>query len=673
MAKTTALIVEDEAIVAADLAAKLEQLGYEVVGSVARGEEAIESACSLKPEVVLMDIRLKGAMDGIEVAEAMLRRHNAPVIYLTAHSDKATLERAKLSQPYGYILKPFEERELSTAIEMALYKHQSDMQLREQREWLRVTLTSIGDAVITCDTDGLINFLNPVAEALTGWTIEKASKRQIGEVFRLINEQTRQPSEDPVTLVLREGRPKTHANNTALVTREGFEIPIEDSASPILDTGGRVIGVVLVFHDVTETRRAGKVLQKLNEELEMRVAQRTKELEEHRDMLEEKTEELTQSLNSQKVEIAERQMSEERLRLLIDGTKDYAIFMLDNDGRVISWNEGGKRLKGWEEQEILGRHFSLFYTEEDVSNGRPEHELSLAVSGGHFAEIGWRVRKDGSKFMADVVITALRDDSGKLRGFSKVTHDVTERIRAMEALREKEQMLIQQSRQAAMGEMISNIAHQWRQPLNTLGLTIQQLKLYSEIGEFTEEFLDQSVTGSMDLIQHMSKTIDDFRDYFRPDKKMAEFKIREVVGSTLSLIEDSFKSKHIGVVVIANGDPAIHAFRNEFAQVLLNIFNNAGDALAGRARIDSKITITFGSEEDYTVVTIADNAGGIPEEIMHKIFDPYFTTKGPQQGTGLGLYMSKNIIEKNMGGKLTVQNIADGAEFRIEVCNGING
>ena len=673
MAKTTVLIVEDEEIVAADLAGKLEQLGYQVVGTAAKGEEAVESACRLKPEVVLMDIRLKGAMDGIEAAEAILRRHSAPVIYLTAHSDQATLERAKLSQPYGYILKPFEERELSTTIEMALYKHQSDRQLREQREWLRVTLTSIGDAVITCGTDGLVNFINPVAEALTGWSIEEARERPVGEIFRLIDEQTRQPSEEPVALVLREGRYKALGNHTALVNREGLEIPIDDSASPILDAGGRAIGVVLVFHDVTEKRRAGEALQKLNEELETRVAQRTQELEEHRDLLEEQTEELTQSLNSQEEEIAERQMSEERLRLLIDGTKDYAIFMLDKDGCVISWNEGVKRLKGWDEQEILGRHFSLFYTEEEVAAGRPEYELGLATAEGHFAEIGWRVKKDGSKFMADVVITALRDGSGNLRGFSKVTRDITERMQAMEALREKEQMLLQQSRQAAMGEMISNIAHQWRQPLNTLGLSIQQMKLYYEIGEFTEEFLDQSVTSSMDLIQHMSKTIDDFRDYFRPDKEKVEFNIREVVESTLSLIEDSFKSKNIGVAVVANGEPAIHGIRNEFAQVLLNIFNNAGDALAGRGCKDCKITITFGSEEGCAVVTIADNAGGIPEEIINKIFDPYFTTKGPQQGTGLGLFMSKTIIEKNMGGKLTVRNLADGAEFRIEVGNGING
>ena len=198
MNKTTVLIVEDEAIIAADLAGKLEQLGYKVAGTAAGGEEAIELACRLRPGIVLMDIRLKGALDGIEAAEAIHRSMDVPVIYLTAHSDAATIARAKITEPFGYILKPFEERELATNIEMALYKHQSDRRLREQSEWLRITLTSIGDAVITCDTDARVTFLNPVAEKLTGWKAAEATGRPLSSVFRVVNEQTGHPLEEPV-------------------------------------------------------------------------------------------------------------------------------------------------------------------------------------------------------------------------------------------------------------------------------------------------------------------------------------------------------------------------------------------------------------------------------------------------------------------------------------------
>ncbi len=163
------LIVEDEAIVAADLAGKLGRLGYEVAGIAAEGKEAVAMACRLGPQLVLMDIWLEGPMDGIEAAEAIRRQLDVPVIYLTAHSDPATLARAKLTGPFGYILKPFEERELATQIELALHKHQADRQLRDQREWLRVTLRSIGDAVIATDAAGQVAYINPVAEALTGW------------------------------------------------------------------------------------------------------------------------------------------------------------------------------------------------------------------------------------------------------------------------------------------------------------------------------------------------------------------------------------------------------------------------------------------------------------------------------------------------------------------------
>jgi C4-dicarboxylate-specific signal transduction histidine kinase len=250
----------------------------------------------------------------------------------------------------------------------------------------------------------------------------------------------------------------------------------------------------------------------------------------------------------------------------------------------------------------------------------------------------------------------------------KLNEDLEERVTQRTAeLREKDQILLLQSRQAAMGEMIGNIAHQWRQPLNALGLAVQQMLLYYDMGEFNREFLEKNVTVSKDLIKHMSATIDDFRNFFRPDKEKFEFKVAVAIASTLSLIEDNFNNHHIAVEVIAKGDPSIFGYQNEYGQVLLNILNNARDALVECGHEDPRVTITIGVEENRAVVNVADNAGGIPEEIMDKIFDPYFTTKGPQQGTGIGLFMSKTIIEKNMSGRLSARNTADGAEFRIEV------
>jgi signal transduction histidine kinase len=254
-------------------------------------------------------------------------------------------------------------------------------------------------------------------------------------------------------------------------------------------------------------------------------------------------------------------------------------------------------------------------------------------------------------------------------------HDIAELNRSLEVrivqavddLRRKDRMLIMQDRLAVMGEMINNIAHQWRQPLNSLGLIIQQLPLFYESGEISEEMLEDYVGNSMALIQHMSQTIEDFTNFFSSDKEKVAFSVNQVIARTLSLIEKSFKEQKIGIALQTEGDPMANGYPNEYAQVLMNILMNARDELVGHNVDDALISIHAFAEGATSVVTITDNAGGIADEIIDSLFDPYFTTKEPDNGTGIGLFMSKTIIEKNMGGRLKVRNTGSGAEFRIEV------
>jgi two-component system, chemotaxis family, CheB/CheR fusion protein len=245
--------------------------------------------------------------------------------------------------------------------------------------------------------------------------------------------------------------------------------------------------------------------------------------------------------------------------------------------------------------------------------------------------------------------------------------ETLERLQTLELLRTKEQMLIQQSRLAAMGEMIGNIAHQWRQPLNALGLTIQQLEVSYECGGFSKEQFDASVAQAMEIIYHMSQTIEDFRNFYRPDKEKSWFDLGQLLRKTVSLVEANFREDQITVEIADSDDLEITGYPNEYAQVILNILMNARDAFNERQPDKRRIHIRYGREDGKTVVTVTDNAGGIAEEIMEKIFDPYFTTKDQGLGTGVGLFMSKTIIEKNMGGRLTAANVDGGAEFRIEV------
>ncbi len=261
MKKIGILIVEDEGIVAMDVRNMLTELGYKPLGIAVSGEEAIKFVDKNKPDLVLMDIMLKGKMDGIQAAEIIRSRYRIPVIYLTAYSDETTLRRAKITEPFGYILKPFEERELRTSIEIALYRHKMEMKLEESRKWFSTTLRSIGDAVIATDTKGIITYMNPVAVQLTGWSEDEAAGKNIQEVFKIRYENSDNSVENPLIQSLKNGEVVT-AEDILLITRDGREIPIDDSAAPIIDDMNNKIGGVLVFKDVTERREAERRIKR---------------------------------------------------------------------------------------------------------------------------------------------------------------------------------------------------------------------------------------------------------------------------------------------------------------------------------------------------------------------------------------------------------------------------
>lgn len=245
------LIVEDEAIIAADIARTLVHLGYDVPPAAATGADAVALAETLRPRLILMDIKLRGAMDGIEAAGIIRDRLGIPVVYLTSHSDEATLARAKETQPYGYILKPFEDRELRIAIEVALRKHELESLLAERERWFSTTLESIGDAVIAIDPHDTITFLNPVAEKVTGWRRAEAVGTKLVDVLRLVDATGQhldlcRPPRDGFAAAV-----PTHAG---LIPRSGATIPVDNTAAPIVDAKGNVLGQVVVFRDITERR-----------------------------------------------------------------------------------------------------------------------------------------------------------------------------------------------------------------------------------------------------------------------------------------------------------------------------------------------------------------------------------------------------------------------------------
>ena len=392
------------------------------------------------------------------------------------------------------------------------------------------------------------------------------------------------------------------------------------------------------------------------------------------------------------IETTARKRTEEQLKELSQRLNHHlnasplAVIEWGPEMRIIRWSGAAEQIFGWKAEEVLGKRsedFNLVYEQDEaqvaiitseLQNGKNPHRFS--ANRNH--------RKNGSIINCEWYNSALRDPSGSVRSVLSLVLDVTDRVKLEKSLqqhsakletmvaqrtaelRDKDRLLLHQNRMAAMGEMISSIAHQWRQPLNTLGLHIQSLALFQNSENYKEQFLDPTIKDAMNLIQHMSQTIDDFRNFFKPDKDMVVFCIKTAIQNAIALVHESFSHNRIQVITNLDDDLWIKGYPNEFSQALLNILQNARDAFAGCNITNGVVTISSIIENGKVTITISDNAGGIPEDVISKIFEPYFSTKGTQ-GTGIGLYMARSIIETNMGGRITARNQTDGAEFSIVV------
>lgn len=259
------LVVEDETIVGEHIRRVLQNLGYSVCSVVSSGMKAITEAEEKRPDLVLMDIVLQGEMDGIDTASQIRSRFNIPVVYLTAYSDEKILERARITEPYGYIIKPFNERELHINIEVALYRHRAEREIKEKNQWLYAVIKGIGDAVIATDPQGMVKIMNPIAEALTGWKQEDALGKPLKTVFNIISEENDTQVENPVEKVIREGIFYGLADRNILLAKEGTKIPVDIIGSAIKDERDSIIGIAFVFYDIIERKmiEAQKTASKL--------------------------------------------------------------------------------------------------------------------------------------------------------------------------------------------------------------------------------------------------------------------------------------------------------------------------------------------------------------------------------------------------------------------------
>jgi PAS domain S-box-containing protein len=738
--------------------------------------------------------------------------------------------------------------------------------LEKSEKWFSTALSSIGDAVIATDMNGTVTFMNPVAESLTGWTLAEAARKSLDLVFDIVNKETRLPVENPVKKVFREGKTVGLADHTLLLSKSGKEFDIEDSAAPILTDSREGLGVVLVFRDITDKRKAEEETKRQKELLQLILGSiadgvvvadangkfllfnaaaeqvlgigatetppdkwsdkygaylpdgvsqyppgqlplvramrgenvdavelliRNPQVPEGRllsingrplkradgslqggvvvfhDMTERKRAEealrqseqryhllfdsnphpvwvydlqtlaildvnysavrnygysreeflsltikdirppedvpallesavkappdtenagvwkhrkkdgtlidveitshpltysgknarlvvATDITTRKKAEEALRQ-SEERFRLLVSEVTDYAILMLDPEGRIVSWNAGAERIKGYKREEIIGRHFSCFYPTEDVEQGKPACGLKVAAEQGRFEDEGWRVRKDGSRFWANVVITALRDTTGRLRGFGKVSRDITERKRTQE-------LLMQAKEEAERGskfkdQFLSTMSHELRTPLNAvLGFSdLLADERYGPLNDRQQRYVAHIHTGG----KHLLKLISDILDLSKIEAGRMELAREDVtVSSAFSEVISSLyplaEKKSQALLQRVEPNLHVHADGMRFKQVLMNLAANAIKFTPEGGRIE----LAAIQVDDQVRVEVRDNGPGIPVEQQQRIFEAFYRlaqTGSPTEGTGLGLAITSRLVELH-GGKLGIES-----------------
>ena len=491
------LIVEDETIVAMDLAAGLRRLGYEVVATVRTGEGAVEAAKALHPDLVLMDIRLKGEMDGIAAAARIHRDVRVPVVFLTAHGDPQTLERSHEAAPYGYLVKPFDESLLQRVVSVALAR----------------------------------------------------SRAERGE------------------------------------QRTAFDVLWQ---------------------------------------------------------------------------------SEERYRLLVDAVKDHAIVAIDLRGRIASWSQGAEKITGYTAPEVLGKPLTMFYPPEAVTEGLLEQRLQTVLEKGVLEVEEWRLRKDGSRFLAQIHSSPIFDREGTLIGYTTVIRDVTEQ-------RNLEAQLLQAQRLDSLGQLAGGIAHDFNNMLMVIFTRCDLLLRMNGPIEHHRQFIADIRAAAMknrELTQQLLAAAR--RQVLLPQV----VDVNEIVESALKLLIPSLGEHIVIRKELQHPLWCVHADPGKLHQVIVNLALNARDAMprggflnieTRNIRIDEayarqRVGVDVG---EYVALIIGDTGSGIAESDRDHIYDPFFTTKEPGKGSGLGLAVVRGIIEQTGGHIWMYSEVGRGTTFKI--------
>ncbi len=651
MAEEKILVVEDDSIIAMEIQSRLESMDYNVVDILAYGEDVLDKASEHMPDLILMDIILKGEMDGIDTCEALKEKFDIPVIYLTAHADVATLERAKLTDPFGYILKPFVNRELQTSIDMALYKHRMGMKLKESERWLATILKNVADGVIATDADGKLKFMNPVAELLTGWKQSEALGKSSSEVFKIVNEDNDGPAEDLIKKVLKQGIVIGQATNVLLVSNRGVKIPVLGIAAPIRDDHGQIMGSVLAFQDITELKQAQKTLQE----------------------------------------------SEEKFRNLVEASSDW-VWEVDSDFRYVYSSPKVEELLGYQPEEVIGKTLFDFMTGSEASKVEKITAEFIRQQESFKCLVNRNIHKDGHTVVLETSGVPVFSADGDIIGYRGIDRDVTEREKAGQELKKKteelqknKELLEEKNTQLSrlnsrlaesQGELkelniskdkfFSILAHDLRSPFNSL-LAFSKL-LTEEYDNLTNEEKKKFISNINNSTNNLYHLVENLLEWSRiqtgklqSDPK--DLDLNEFTSGIIYTLLGNAMNKNIELVNDVESETFVHADERMLNSVLQNLVSNA----IKFTRQNGNVTVASKKVGRMVEITVKDTGIGINSDDLQKLFriDIQHSTTGTanERGTGLGLILCKELVMKCGGDISVTSELNVGTTFKFTLPN----
>ena len=665
------LIVEDDSDVVGYIEHLLKRLGYAVCAVVSSGEAAMQKAAEAHPDLALIDMMLTGDMDGIAVAEQMRARFNIPVVYLTAYVDQRLLQRAKIAEPFGYVLKPFAERRLHLNIEIALYRHEMERKFKESEQWLSTILRSIGEGVIATDENGRVQFINSVAEDLTDWQQQDAFGKDLEEVFNVVSEGTETPIKTHIMEALRSGIIVGLAEPNVLAARDGKKTPIDYSAAPIRDEESNTTGVVLVFRDITRRKEAEEALR------------------------------LTADALKSQTRI---------LQSILDSMGD-SVIVADENGKVLFFNpeaEGLIDIAMGTTLSELPEQYGLFLPDTITPFPSDEFPLTRAIHGEFSDNVEMFIRNEKvpQGVYIEVAGRPLQDESGKQRGGVIVFRDVTERKRTDEAL----------ARAYTQGrlEIVDTLLHNIGNAINSVTIGIGTV--YASL---VKNRLTRRLRGLADAIEGHQDDFGDYvtnhpqgqkvapfiiglaDDFMSQDKKLAEtvsrvqdraehiadivrmqkslgkssvyrkdINLRQAIDDAITVLAESIRKRDIEIHIDCKNTPEeIRTQESQFHQMLVNLIKNsveAIDELAVSIGLSEPPFIKIRCNVKLTsfILEVVDNGIGIEKDKFTIIFGGDYTTK--ESGSGLGLHSIANFVD-GLNGKISPlsDGIGKGATMRV--------